>query len=277
MKKRIISLVLAVALVLSNVTYVSAAEASVTDTLKQEIAEKEEALADAKAEYDALVAEGEAKDAELAALEKEIAEVKKQELAAKRALAILNASVTGVTITASNNKVTTSWKAISNVDYYKVTLYGNGKVYKSATTTGTTYAWSEVARGVKYKVQVVPVVKYKIASLSSDEFTGKAAVSKEVTYKLSKPSFTMKKSGKYQVLKANDQNSTGYQVYIAKDKKFKKSVKKYKFKTSEKALSKKIKTSSYFKSGRKYVKVRAYTTVNGKTIYSPWSSVKTKK
>ncbi len=74
--------------------------------------------------------------------------------------------------------------------------------------------------------------------------------------------------------KSSKANASGYQIQIAKNKKFSKGKKTVNAKGC-KAVSKKI---SKLNSGKKYfVKVRAYKTVGGKTYYSAWSKVLSKK
>lgn len=68
-------------------------------------------------------------------------------------------------------------------------------------------------------------------------------------------------------------SATGYQIYWAKDKKFKKIVAK----TITKGRSKVTYTGKNFTKGRKYyVRVRAYKKAGGKTYYGPWSNIKAK-
>lgn len=68
-------------------------------------------------------------------------------------------------------------------------------------------------------------------------------------------------------------SATGYQIYWAKDKKFKKVVAK----TTTKGRSKVTYTGKNFTKGRKYyVRIRAYKKAGGKTYYSPWSNIKAK-
>ena len=67
--------------------------------------------------------------------------------------------------------------------------------------------------------------------------------------------------------------ATGYQIYWAKDKKFKKIVAK----TTTKGRSKVTYTGKNFTKGRKYyVRIRAYKKAGGKTYYGPWSNIKAK-
>lgn len=68
-------------------------------------------------------------------------------------------------------------------------------------------------------------------------------------------------------------SATGYQIYWAKDKKFKKIVAK----TTTKGRSKVTYTGKNFTKGRKYyVRIRAYKKAGGKTYYGTWSNIKAK-
>ena len=66
----------------------------------------------------------------------------------------------------------------------------------------------------------------------------------------------------------------GYQVQVATDKKFKKNKKTVTIKKQKttKTTVKKLKAKKKY-----YVRVRTYKTVNGKKVYSAWSSVKNVK
>ena len=64
-----------------------------------------------------------------------------------------------------------------------------------------------------------------------------------------------------------DKLATGYQVQIAKNKKFTSGLKSYTSK-SNKTVSK---TFTKLKKGSKYyMRARAYKTINGKKVYGPW-------
>lgn len=68
-------------------------------------------------------------------------------------------------------------------------------------------------------------------------------------------------------------SATGYQIYWAKDKKFKKVVAK----TKITGRRHKTYTGKNFTKGRKYyVRIRAYKKAGGKTYYGPWSNIKAK-
>jgi len=220
-------------------------------------------------EYEIVFNKNEAKSlaAELAKLESELAEI-------ERVLKVTKSKTSSAKVTNSKTTVKATWKKVGGADSYKVELYRNGKKYSTKYTSNLSYSWKNQVRGVYYKVKVSPYAKHDGKSYYGKSYTSKA---KYLTLKHVKPKLTVKKSGKYQKLTAGDVNSTGYQIKVATNKKFTKGVKTYKIKTSYKALNKKVKTSKYFSNGRKYVKVRPYTTINGKTYYGNWSSVKTVK
>lgn len=107
--------------------------------------------------------------------------------------------------------------------------------------------------GDSYWTNYTPIKKLSKVTLSSVKTAGKKKI--KVIWK--------KKS-----------NASGYQIYWAKDKNFKKIV--------AKTIVKSGKTTSYtgknFTKGRNYyVKIRAYKNVNGKKIYGSWSTVKSVK
>ncbi|MGN1421508.1 MAG: fibronectin type III domain-containing protein [Eubacterium sp.] len=129
-----------------------------------------------------------------------------------------------------------------------------GYAYTVAPTyTAQGYDVYTCSCGNSYYTNYKPVKKLSKVTLSSVKATGKKKI--KVSWK--------KKSG-----------ASGYQIYWAKDKSFKKVV--------AKTIVKGGKTTSYtgknFTKGKKYyVKVRAYKTVNGKKVYGSWSTVKSVK
>ena len=77
---------------------------------------------------------------------------------------------------------------------------------------------------------------------------------------------------KITVNNSDNKAASGYQIKISTSKKFtKKTTKTVKVKSS-KSTVKKLKSKKKY-----YVKVRAYKTKNGKTVYSAWSKIKTVK
>ena len=79
-------------------------------------------------------------------------------------------------------------------------------------------------------------------------------------------------SKKITVNNSDNKAASGYQIKLSTSKKFtKKTTKTVKVKSS-KSTVKKLKSKKKY-----YVKVRAYKTKNGKTVYSAWSKIKTVK
>lgn len=91
---------------------------------------------------------------------------------------------------------------------------------------------------------------------------------------LKTPKIYSLKAGKKKITVNNSDNkaASGYQIKLSTSKKFtKKTTKTVKVKSS-KSTVKKLKSKKKY-----YVKVRAYKTQNGKTVYSAWSKIKTVK
>ncbi len=96
---------------------------------------------------------------------------------------------------------------------------------------------------------------------------------KKKTFKISSVKSSKKRTI---VVKAPKQTGmTGYQVQYSTSKKFTKKATKTSKVATKKALNKTVKS---LKSGKKYyVRVRAYKTSNGKTVYSSWTATKSVK
>lgn len=87
-------------------------------------------------------------------------------------------------------------------------------------------------------------------------------------------SITALRGKKLKITWDTDYDSDGYQIQIAQNKKFTKAKKTYKIKgkyTSQKTISKLKKNKKY------YIRMRSYCKTGGKTYYSRWSKIKTKK
>lgn len=193
---------------------------------------------------------------------------------AETVLSVASASVSGLNIKTSAAAISGSWTAVKGAEKYNVVLLQNNKNYKTAAVSKASVSWSSLPAGYQYTMQVTPCVSYK-----ETDYTGKT-VSKTVTVNLNKASgvSVKKKNASYYIIKAADRNSTGYEISLARNSKFTKGQQTVSVKTSGSALSKKLKTSTYFKKGTTYVKVRAYNTYNGITVYGAWSSaVKVKR
>jgi hypothetical protein len=98
------------------------------------------------------------------------------------------------------------------------------------------------------------------------------SASKKVTVYVTPKKVTIKNpAAKKKVITAKwkaDSNTSGYQVYIAKNKTFKSATKRVAQGGKKSSLSVKMKKGTY------YVKVRAYKTIDGKKYYGAWSAVK---
>lgn len=279
MRNKILSLVIAVTMLFGTASFAFAADGGETVDLNTEITTIEAEIAAIQQQIkdltdkDPTVAELKALEAELDALEAQYAE-------ALEGLQLSGLQVKKVRISIKNGNLTVKWTASDKVkdlsDLYRVRVYRNGKLWTTeyAAADAASYTFEGITKGCKYRVYVAPVKEYKDA-----KYAGYAVKSGVVFAKIGAPTFTAPKSnnGKNVTLKATDKNTTGYQVMVSKNKNFKTYVKKVKYVTNGKALNKTVVTKKFFVKGTNYVKVRAYTKINGVTYYGKWSNAKTIK
>ena len=160
-----------------------------------------------------------------------------------------------------------SWKKVTGAKKYKVSYSTDGKTWKTATTTKTSYTVKKLKSGTSYQ--------FKVAAIAGENTGSNSSVLKTAT-KVSKVTLSSVKSSasKQMVVSWKTVNgASGYVVEYSTDKNFKNK----KTATVKKGSSKK-KTLKNLKSGTKYyVRVKAYKTVNGKKVYGSVSAVKTVK
>ena len=166
--------------------------------------------------------------------------------------------------------ISMTWKKSIGVTGYEVyrATSKNGKYTKIASTSSATYKNSKLKAGTKYyyKVRAYKTVnKEKIYGNYSSVITMStktAAPSINVTAGKKQAKITWKKVA----------GATGYEVYMSTSKNG--SYKKIKTATSKSTSYSKTKLTK----GKKYFfKVKAYSKINGKKVYSNWSAVKNVK
>ena len=274
MKSKILSLVIAVTMLFGTAGVAFATEGTVAD-LERDLAQIKVQIEDLteKIGTEPTVENLEAIEAELAAAEALYTD-------AFEALQLSKMTVKKVNLTfPTKYTVKVSWtygpKVKDYADKYRVRLYRNSKLWKTvyvdanADVTEMEYTFKKATKGVTYNAFVAPVAVYKDA-----KYAGFAVSSAYKYNKIGKPAFSAKKSGNKVVLKATDLNTNYYQVWVSKDKKFKKGVRKERFYTNFKGLDTKVVTKNFFKKGTNYIKVRPVTKVNGKTYVGKWSAVR---
>lgn len=178
--------------------------------------------------------------------------------------------VTG--LKASSQKTTSlklSWKKTSDTTGYKVYQYNTKtkKYKKIATTKGTSYTVKKLKAGTSYKFKVVA---YK--TVKKKEYVGSyssilTTATKPTTPKISKLT-TKSKKANLQWKKIS--GASGYEICMATSKKGKYT----KVGMVTKGSTVKYTKKSLKKNKKYYFKIRAYKTVNGKKVYSSYSSVK---
>ena len=275
MKSKVLSLIIAVTMIFSTAGFAFAAEEGVAADLNTEIANIEAQIADIKAEIASLTDNATVENLEN--LQAELAEAEALLAEGMEGLALSGMEVKKVTQSMKNGNYTVKWTAGPKVkeysDLYRVKVYRNGKLWttKFVDAANASVTFKAATKGCKYVAYVAPVKVFKEA-----KYAGFAKKSGVLFATIGAPTFTAPKSnaGKNVTLKATDKNTTGYQVMVSKNKNFKTFVKKVKYTTNGKALNKTVVTKKFFVKGTNYVKVRAYTTINGKTFYGKWSNAK---
>lgn len=171
--------------------------------------------------------------------------------------------------TYGTSSLTLAWNKVADADGYEVQKYSSGKYRTVKTLSGSgnvQYKVSGLTSGSGYRFRVIAKkTRYDISASSSSTLYAPVTPGKVTLSRL--------KTGSSHYITAywKKKNGTGYQVKLATNSKFTSGVKTYKV-TSYKSLSKKM---TKLKKGRTYyVKVRAYKTYGGRTVYGSYSSYK---
>ena len=193
-----------------------------------------------------------------------------------------------VTITGKGNykgKATAKFTINKKTAKIEVKLSGttfnyNGKVktpkVKSVTADGKTVKTSEYT--VKYADGRVDVGTYDVTiTLKMDNLKGSKTVTIKIRpQKTNITSLTARKNGGFKVKwKKQATQTDGYQIQYSLDKNFKSGVKTEKVNktgTTTKNITKNMQSGKTY-----YVRIRTFKKVNGKTIFSAWSPVKSVK
>lgn len=166
--------------------------------------------------------------------------------------------------------LTLTWDKVADAEEYRIQKYSSGSYKTVKTLSGSaaaTYKVSGLTSGSGYRFRVV-------ASRTKYDITAKSySNALYAPVKPGKVTLSRLRTGSSHYITASwkKKTGTGYQVRLATNSKFTSGVKTYKV-TSYKTLSKKM---TKLKKGRTYyVKVRAYKTYGGRTVYGSYSSYK---
>lgn len=175
------------------------------------------------------------------------------------------------------NAVKLSWEEVKGATGYRVYIYETAKgktrvkvasVETNSYTLKKDYAGKSLKMGTTYKVAVTAYTKSSGTTIHADKGTA-------LTFKFAPSAPTLKvtstSKGKATISWSDVPGETGYQVYYSADNKEFTKLASYKGWPD-------AQTKSGLKSGKTYYfKVRAYTKVDGKTIYGAFSDVKSVK
>lgn len=172
-----------------------------------------------------------------------------------------------------SNSLKLAWNKPAGATGYQLQRK-SGNSYKTlATVKGTSYTHKSLTAGAGYTYRVRA---YRTVG-GKNYYSGWAymtAYTKPATPNLTGLSATKSGHKIKATWKKVGGSASGYQIYWAKDKNFKKMVSK----TTVSGQKKTSYTGKNFTKGKRYyVKVRAYKTVNGNKIYGAWSKVRNVK
>lgn len=172
-----------------------------------------------------------------------------------------------------SNSLKLAWNKPAGATGYQLQRK-SGNSYKAlATVKGTSYTHKSLTAGAGYTYRVRA---YRTVG-GKNYYSGwvyMTAYTKPATPNLTGLSATKSGHKIKATWKKVGGSASGYQIYWAKDKNFKKVVSK----TNVSGQKKTSYTGKNFTKGKRYyVKVRAYKTVNGNKIYGAWSNVRNVK
>ncbi len=172
-----------------------------------------------------------------------------------------------------SNSLKLAWNKPAGATGYQLQRK-SGNSYKTlATVKGTSYTHKSLTAGAGYTYRVRA---YRTVG-GKNYYSGWAymtAYTKPAIPNLTGLSATKSGHKIKATWKKVGGSASGYQIYWAKDKNFKKMVSK----TTVSGQKKTSYTGKNFTKGKRYyVKVRAYKTVNGNKIYGAWSNVRNVK
>ena len=172
----------------------------------------------------------------------------------------------------TTTSITLNWSKVSGATGYEVYKYNSSKKKweKVGSTTKTSYTVKKLKAGTKYKFKVRA---YK--TVNKKKYYGSYSSELQTATKTSTPKITSLTTGskKANLKWKKVSGATGYEIYMATSKNGKYS----KVKTITKSSTVKYSKTKLKKNKKYYFKVRTYKTVNGKKIYSSYSTVKSIK
>lgn len=177
--------------------------------------------------------------------------------------------VTGLKLSARTcSSMSFKWNAVDGAAKYFAVIKNLTKKTKFTKTVSSPSATIKgLTAGNKYKIRVKAYVGGKWRSYSK-WLTAKAVPMRAVIKTLNSPS-----GGKIYTSWNKVNSASGYQIRYARDKKFKNTVATKRLSQSQISYT----GQNFTKGVTYYVKVRAYTVVDGKKYYGKWSKIKSVK
>ncbi|MCR5207887.1 MAG: fibronectin type III domain-containing protein, partial [Eubacterium sp.] len=160
------------------------------------------------------------------------------------------------------------WNEAASADKFYLNVENlTKKTSFGKTVTGKTASIKNLTPGNKYRIKVRAYVGGEWSDYSA------AVTYKAIPMRCKLTSVSSPERGKIYSSWGKIKGASGYQLRYARDKKFKKTVAAKKFASGVTEYTGK----NFTKGVTYYIKVRAYTTVNGKKYYGKWSKIKSVK
>ncbi len=180
------------------------------------------------------------------------------------------ATPTNLKATPSTTSIKLTWNKVTGAEKYQVYYWSksNKKDKKSFKTTKNSVTLKNLKKATGYKIEIV-AIKGKNRSLFSSELSTATVPAKVTLSGLTAGSKQLTAAWK------TVSGVTGYEIQYSTSSKFsKKTTKKVTVKSSK---TKKTTIKKLIKGKQYYVRVRAYKTINKKSVYGAWSSAKSLK
>jgi len=170
----------------------------------------------------------------------------------------------------TTDSITLTWNKCTGATGYRVYLKTASGWKTLKTTTGLSYKVTGLDKNTKYTFAVKPYVKYDSNYIWASKYTSFSAS----TAYLDAPALRVATTAKGRLTAAWEDISgeSGYQLYYSTSKSS-----GYKKLSNYKAGTEKVYETGFESGKTYYFKVRAYTKVDGKYVYSDYSAVKTLK
>lgn len=168
----------------------------------------------------------------------------------------------------NSDSLTLTWSKCTGATGYRVYIKSAGSWKAIKTTTARSYTVTGLDKNTKYSFAIKPYVKYNSTNIWASSYTSYSASTTYLDVPALRVASTAK--GRLTAAWADISGESGYQLYYSTS-----ANSGYKKLANYKAGTEKVYETGFESGKTYYFKVRAYTKVDGKYVYSDYSAVKT--